>query len=319
MRVFVTVAACAVALVVAGTAHAQVPVADRGSSRVVATTDGFVARASTARDGDLRCISVSRIGATACSPPSLKEGALLIGHAVSRPRGAAPRLGRLVVAGLAGDAAVRVRVRWRGGVRAVRPGRFGAYLAVLPARARQRDVVIAMRHRDGSSDVIDYRRTRPRWAPVAGSDRVERRFRDPLNGRRLGLLVWRAARGQTCHQLGDLVGGRVGSLRGRSFAEYPINDGGSCTRTADMPVPLGFGVTVTRGRAVVSGIARADVARAELRLDGTVVPLALTRRRAFAHVLPASGMTAPAVTLVATLRDGQRVEQPAAPPPSPPA
>jgi hypothetical protein len=298
------------ALAATAAAGAQGPEPDPGSSRVVAREAGFVARVSTARDGALRCIGVSRIGASTCSPPRLKEGALVIGHVVSRPRGRPPVLGRLVVAGLAGDAAVRVRVRWRGGARTIRPRRFGSYLAVLPASARQGDVVIAMRHRDGSSNVVDYRRGRERFRPVPGSARVEARLRDPLSRGRLGLLVWRAARRQTCTFVGDLVSGRVGFLRGRSFAEYPINDGGQCTTTAGLRTPLAFGATSGRGRVVVTGIAREDVARVELRLDdGSVSVLRLTRRRAFAHVLRAADPTLPGVTLTAVLRDGSRVEQ----------
>jgi hypothetical protein len=311
MRGFRTPAYGAVlALALPAVASAQGPDHDPGSSRVVARERGFVARVSTERDGELRCIGVSRIGVTVCSPPRLKEGALVIGHLVSRPRGRQPRLGSLVVAGLGGDAAVRVRVRWRGGVRTLRPRRFGAYLAILPASARQRDVVIAMRHRDGSTNVIDYRRTRPRFRPVPGSARIERRLRDPVSGGQLGLLVWRAAGGQLCTELGDVVGGRVGSLRNRFFGEFPINDGGSCSRTAGLPTPLAFGMTTGRGRVIVKGIARDDVERVELRLDdGTVRPMPLTARRAFVEILRAADPMLPGLTLVATLRDGSRVEQ----------
>lgn len=289
---------------------------DAGSTRTTFRAPAITLKTSTAHGGKLRCVTVLSMG-TSCSPPQLKEGALLIGHLVSLRRAAPPRLGPLVIAGLGGDRARRVRVRWKGGARVIRPRRFGAFLAVLPAAARQRDVAITMRHADGSTNTIDYRRTRPRWKPVPGSERVELRLRDPLDGSTLGLLTWRAAGGQRCRFVGDLVGGRVGSLRGRAFIEYPINDGGSCG-TPDPRTPLSLSATWSGGRVSIAGFARDDVAALELRTAAETVRLPLTPRRAFAHVLrDDSSQPALDATLVITLNDGTRIEQPLGRPPLP--
>jgi hypothetical protein len=315
MKPFALLLLATVALVAPATADAQQ--ADRGTTRTTFRTDGITLRTSTARDGAVRCVAVPSLG-RACSPRGVKEGALFVGHVVTVRRGAPTRLGRLVIAGLGGDRARRVRVRWRNRVTVIEPRRFGAYLAVLGPSARQRDVVITMRHADGSSNSIDYRRTRPRFRPVAGSERVDLRLDDPLDGSPLGLLTWRAAGGQRCQFLGDLVGGRVGHLRGRVFTEYPINDGGSCGRP-DPRTPVSVSATWSAGRGSVTGFARSDVVRLELRTPASSVPLRVTRRRAFAHAFRHDrGASPPQATLVITLADGTRTEQPlgGAPPPA---
>ena len=314
MRSFALAAVLLVLTAAPGVAAGPKP--DRGSTRTTFRVAGITLKTSTARDGALRCVAVPSMGAT-CSPPRLKEGALLIGHLVTVRRDAPPKLGPLVIAGLGGDGARRVRVRWNGGVRTIRPRRFGAYLAVLPTTARQRHVAISMRHADGSTNTIDYRRTRPRWKPVPGSERVELRLADPLDGSPLGLLTWRAARGQRCHFLGDLVAGRVGHLHGRAFSEYPINDGGSCGRP-DPQTPVSVSASWSGGRAWVAGFARDDVARLELRTRAGTVPLPITARRAFAHAFRQdNGETGLDATLVITLKNGTRSEQPLGGPPPP--
>lgn len=311
------VLAVALVAVMAGSAFAGAPANDAGSTRTTFRVHGITLTTSTADGGALRCVAVVSM-ASSCSPPQLKEGALLIGHRVIVRDGAAPKLGRLVVAGLAGDRARRVRVRWNGGARVIRPRRFGAFLAVLPATARQREVAITMRHSDGSTNTIDYRRSRPRWKPVVGSERVELRLKDPLDDSTLGLLTWRAAGGQRCSFVGDLVSGRVGSLRGRHFVEYPVNDGGSCG-TSDPRTPVSMSAVWSGGRASIAGFARDDVAALLLRTPAQTVPLALTRRRAFAHVWRDSSQTGLAATLIITLNNGTRIEQSLGGPLLPPA
>lgn len=162
-------------------AHAA-PRTDPGSTRVTAEQDGLVLTTSTADDGRYRCLAV-RAFVSSCAVASQRP--LLVHHVVEN--GTTPELGPLVVAGLAGSDAVRIRVRIGDDVRSLAPRRFGAYLAVFPATAHQRFLVITERLRDGKLRVTDYRRSTPRQRPVAGSIRVERRLIDPGPGGRGGL------------------------------------------------------------------------------------------------------------------------------------
>lgn len=251
---------------------------------------------------------------TRCSPPRLREGALLVDRTVDDPRARTPRLNRLVVAGLAGDRALRATLSWRGGRKVVRTGRWGAYLAVLPRRARQRDLTISVRHSDGEVTTVDYRGETPRWRSLPGSVRVELETGDPVSGLRQGLLVWRIPRGMTCFAVGDLVDGEVGVYRPRfgTFAEYPVNTGGNCADGAKIDRPVAPGVS-TDGRTMrVTGVVRADVAAVEVAVaDGPLQPVRISRSGVYALVLPATGPPEelPPVRTRATLRDGTVVEE----------
>lgn len=246
-----------------------------------------------------------------CSPPRLREGALLVERMVDDPSKATPRLTRMVVAGLAGDRAQRATITWRGGRRVVRTGRLGAYLAVLPRGARQRDLTISVRHGDGEVTTVDYRRAKPRLRPRPGSVRVELETSDPVSGLRQGMLVWRIPGNGTCQYLGDLVDGEVGSYQPRlgAFSEYPVNDGGNCADAArfDRPVAPGVG---TDGRTIrVTGLVRADVRSLEIAV-GDGEPVEISRSGAYGLIVAATGPAGafPPVRTRATLKDGTVVE-----------
>lgn len=293
-------------LAAATTGPAQaVPRTDPGSTRVTAEQRGLVLTTATADEGRYRCIAV-RGFVSSCAVASQRP--LLVQHIVERGKPAV--LGPLVVAGLAGRDAVRVRVRVGTDVRSLAPRRFGAYLAVFPATARQRSLVIAERLRDGTVRVTDYRRSSPRWQPVAGSIRVERTLVDPVPGARawLGQLVWRTAAGALCQHVGTLVSGRVGSLLGSVFSEYPVNDGGACVRPGSL-APLSASITTGSGRLTLAGFVRPDVRALAARFDGGApVNLPVSRRGAFVLVRRAADSD-PVITIVGTAADGSSFEQ----------
>lgn len=219
-----------------------------------------------------------------------------------------------VIAGVAGPTARKVRIRWTGGAKRLTPGPHGTYFVVLPARARLTDTGIFVRHADGTTRGADYRGPTRSSRAIRGSVRVERTVLDLVGGTPKGLLSWRARGGLLCHYVGDLVSGRVGALRGSTFGEYPINDGGSCAMVGGVREPLSFGVTTGPGSpTIVDGFARGDVRTVTLDLaDGTERALALSTRRLFAAVLPES---AEPVSLTATLTDGsERTTQLGRPP-----
>lgn len=280
------------------------PKRDPGSVRVVGVHDGLRITSSTAGDAEFRCIAAQGLASICMRHNPRADAPLLVFHEVSRSRA----LGRLVVAGLAGDDAVRIRIRVRKDVRELEPGRFGAYSAVFPATTRQRDLVISVRTRSGKTETTDYRKSSARWRPVAGSDKVDRTLTDP-DGTKLGQLVWRAAGGQLCQQIGQLVGGRVGDLRGRVFNEYPINDGGSCVRLP-LQGPTAPSIGSSGDSVTVSGFARSDVRTLEAQLpDGRVVDLPRSPRGAFGVVLTVPGGLAASVKLSGTLTNGSMFVQ----------
>ncbi|MBJ7332672.1 MAG: hypothetical protein JHC95_22450 [Solirubrobacteraceae bacterium] len=313
MSVFSRAIACllvAFAALPAAASAGGPPKGDPGSTRVVGTEQGVRVTSSTQDDGAFRCISAQGLASICARHTSGEDGPLLVFHEVRAGR----ILGPLVVAGLAGDNAVRVRVRVRGDVRELKPGRFGAYFAMFSVNARQRDLVVSVRTRSGLTRSTDYRKSNPRWRPVAGSDEVDRMFPGP-DGNRLGQLVWRAAGGQLCQAIGDLLRGRVGSLRGRVFNEYPINDGGSCVRlTAEVP----FGVNVERAgeRVTIGGFARNDVRTLSAQMpDGRTVDLPRSRHGAFGAVLSVPGGLTGAVSLSGTFTNGSPFTQAVGGPP----
>lgn len=284
------------------TAHAGTG-ADRGSTRVAATQDGVILTTSTADRGAMRCVAVRGL-VSGCRRGD-GAGPHLIQHAV--PRTGRPRLGRLVVAAMEGSDAVRVRVRLGNDVRTLTPGRFGAWLAVYPARARQRDLVFTVRYRDGRERTTDYRRSSERWRPVRGSDRVERELRDPVSGMNFGQLVWRTVSGQTCQQVGALLGGRVGTRFPGIFMEYLTNAGGSCAQVdAETFAPS---LLTERSRLVLAGFAGRGITQVEARI-GEEPPMELRRSAsgAFALIRRVNG-DAPEVVVTATLPGGNRVTQ----------
>src|SRR5687767_13276430 len=104
---------------------APAQITDRGSARATVRDGGVTLRTGTSGGGVQRCAEV--VGyVVSCAPPEPRDGALHAGHLV-RP---GPRLGPLVIGGLAGTDARRVTVRWPRGAKTMRTRRFGAYLAV---------------------------------------------------------------------------------------------------------------------------------------------------------------------------------------------
>lgn len=263
--------------------------------------DGFTVRTSV--DGRDRCIEVVGVGRN-CSSAREQAGAGIEGHVIADP--AAPRLGRYVIAFNAGDNARRVTVRWPGHRRTItRLRRFGAFLLVLPAAVRSRDVAIQIRYRHTTSGD-----TRP--APLTAVERSQKvavRFAAPATGVPAALLTYTDREGARCVDVGDLVDGRYGLLAGGLFLEGLFGNDERCT--SEPPAPVHAALTGISGRPwrVLAGFARSDVAFVEARV-GTDPPVtaepAVLPGRPYAIVLTTLGD----VTTTAVLADGTRVTLP---------